>query len=167
MVETLCRHCRTEIPYARFLNNPVGYCDTCWTQHLDGSLILDNCKVEVHGNQRVHNGKNLRHAGLTDHTSSPTWPHVEYFARRMEYKLSVNRHKGDREGWLIETPEWLFARGIVEGGEIAQLMTHCPDDRDPNWAELVADECADQANLLMMLADKVLHDYPRDKESAS
>lgn len=98
----------------------------------------------------------------TPSVTSKTWESVCYFALRMEYKLSLNRHKGDREGWLAETIEWLFARGIEEGGELAQLMTHCPDDRDPNWAELVADECADQANLLMMLADKVLHDYPRE-----
>lgn len=94
--------------------------------------------------------------------NSPTWVSVIDFARRMEHKLSLHRDRGNREGWLAERVEWLFARGVEEEGELAQLMTHCPDDRDPNWAELVADECADRANLLMMLADKSLHDYPRE-----
>lgn len=163
MVQTLCRHCQTEIPYNTLVSH--GYCETCWSAHEDGMLDLDGCHAEIRNGRIHHHDKYSAHPAQA--VSSLTWPIVVNFAYRMGRKLALNRHKGDREGWLAESLEWLFARGIVEGGEIAALMTHPPEGRDENWAELLADECADQANLWMMLADKALHDYPRQKEGAS
>lgn len=165
MVQTLCRHCRAEIPY-NTLAYYYGFCETCWKNHLDGVLQLDGCQVVTFRGEPWHrdalSNPTRAHTPKTD-TQSPTWRYVEQFARRMEYKMSLHRDRGGREGWLAETVEWLFARGMEEGGEIAKLMTHPPEDREENWAELLADECADQANLWMMLADKALHDYPREK----
>lgn len=160
-----CRHCRRTLPQNTLTYH--GYCEQCWTQHELGLLDLDSCHtVTINGVIRHQLRKDVwvgSHAGLPDRPyRSATWEWVQNFARRMEYKMSLHRDRGGREGWLVESLEWLFARGMEEGGEIAKLMTHCPDDREENWAELLADECADQANLWMMLADKALHDYPRE-----
>jgi NTP pyrophosphatase (non-canonical NTP hydrolase) len=88
---------------------------------------------------------------------SPTWPHVLAFACRMEAKLAMNRHKGDRAGWLKDHPWNLVERILDETVEVQQCFTaigaHTVNlTRTP---EETADECADVANFCMMLADKV------------
>jgi hypothetical protein len=80
---------------------------------------------------------------------SPTWPFVLAFAKRMEYKLSLNRHKGDREGWS-SMDFWALMDCIDE--EVEEV-SQCEGMGIP--ADDVANECADVANFCMMLADNV------------
>lgn len=81
---------------------------------------------------------------------SPTKPYVLSFAELMEEKLSRNRHKGDRDGWLscplprlmhLLLAEVLELEEVTRGGVAAS-------------ASEVALECADVANFAMMIADK-------------
>lgn len=77
---------------------------------------------------------------------SPTFEHVLKFAERMESKLAMNRHKGDRAGWLNASPEILMHR----------LKEELKELEDAFWtgdANATADECADVANFAMMIAD--------------
>jgi len=77
---------------------------------------------------------------------SPTSQYVLKFAERMEAKLSMNRHKGDRGGWLAASPEVLLHR----------LKQELKEMEDAFWkgdAEATANECADVANFAMMIAD--------------
>jgi NTP pyrophosphatase (non-canonical NTP hydrolase) len=77
---------------------------------------------------------------------SATWEHVLQFAQRMESKLSKNRHKGDRAGWLNTSPEILMHR----------LKEELKELEDAFWdgdATATAHECADVANFAMMIAD--------------
>ena len=88
---------------------------------------------------------------------SPTWPHVLKFALRMEAQLEMNRHKGNREGWLKDHPWNLVERVLDETVEVQQCFEQKPDGtvvlvRTPEEA---ADECADVANFCMMVADRV------------
>ncbi len=85
---------------------------------------------------------------------SPTWPVVLAFAKLMEHKLALNRDKGDREGWLKDTPLDLSIRILEEHHEMTDaLMAHwaCNGASD----HYVALEAADVANFAMMLADRV------------
>lgn len=94
-------------------------------------------------------------AGTTHGMNSATWPWVLAFARRMEAKLEANRHKGDREGWMSCTPDFLFDRLRQESLELGgSIVQHRPDLNITN-AECVADEAADVANFAMMIADVV------------
>lgn len=78
---------------------------------------------------------------------SPTQPYVDAFAAEMEKKLAKNRHKGDREGWLKDTPRALFERLIQEVDELHSALADGTD------AESVLSEAADVANFAMMIAD--------------
>lgn len=80
-------------------------------------------------------------------TNSPTWPHVLAFAERMEAKLELNRHKGNREEWL-KADVWSLWRHI--GYELTELMTAMENGAP---AAQIANECADVANFCMMVAD--------------
>jgi hypothetical protein len=89
---------------------------------------------------------------------SPTWEHVMDFAEEMERKLSLHRDRGNREGWLIETPRWLFERMLREVVELGDALGYpvtirvgraTPDGEEPGQ------ECADVANLAMMVRDRV------------
>lgn len=77
---------------------------------------------------------------------SRTLPVVLAFARRMEAKLAKNRHKGDRGGWLKDTPSALLRRLKVETNELEKAIqsNSCGD---------IANEAADVANFAMMIAD--------------
>jgi hypothetical protein len=87
---------------------------------------------------------------------SPTFKHVLDFAFRMEAKLSKNRHKGDRDGWLKDEPWSLVERILDETVKVQQCFTEGSDGRiDYKDAEELADECADVANFCMMTADLV------------
>lgn len=83
---------------------------------------------------------------------SPTWPFVLAFAKRMEAKLSLNRRKGDRDGWLKMSERELLDRIDDERLELheAWMCSVTPD-------EAIAMECADVANFCMMLADKITY----------
>lgn len=79
---------------------------------------------------------------------------VQKFAGEMTAKLRKTQHKGNREGWLSMSEEFLFIRIVEELGELAEAFRekgYLPGDR----AELVAGEAVDVANFAMMLADKV------------
>lgn len=82
--------------------------------------------------------------------SSPTWPIVLQFAAMMEAKLDRNRHKGNREGWLRDTPVALLVRLYEETCELRDAIA------EGHTAAFVAEEAADVANFAMMLADVVL-----------
>lgn len=77
---------------------------------------------------------------------SPTWPIVLSFAKLMEHKLSLNRHKGDREGWMNDDPLGLLERVADEYTELYQVIFQ------PTKAPL---EAADIANFAMMVTDRV------------
>lgn len=77
---------------------------------------------------------------------SPEWPHVLSFAKRMEAKLSKNRHKGDREGWLKCDVQFLISALKDEVGEMEAAAWEGDADETAN-------ECADIANFAMMIAD--------------
>lgn len=83
---------------------------------------------------------------------------MDAFADAMEAKLDANRHKGDREGWSMESPEWLFGRLLVEVSELHAAMI----DKSKRWppensarghALAIRSECTDIANFAMMIAD--------------
>ena len=103
--------------------------------------------------------------GIRDRVmNSPTMKHVLAFSERMEEKLEMNRHKGDREGWLKEDIEFFLRRIKQETEEVRKLIVNKLGtfDLDSVTAEDVRDiqkECADVANFCMMLADKVEEDY--------
>ena len=78
---------------------------------------------------------------------SPTWPIVLQFAKLMELKLSLNRHKGDRSEWLKDDAHHLKLRILEEYVELERAM----ESLHP-W-EYAAFECADIANFAMMVAD--------------
>jgi NTP pyrophosphatase (non-canonical NTP hydrolase) len=92
----------------------------------------------------------VTHANCTPRPGeSPTWPHVLAFARRMEAKLEANRHKGNREGWLKDSPFDLFRRLRDEADELGEAL------RCRSESEVIANEAADVANFAMMIADVV------------
>lgn len=84
--------------------------------------------------------------------NSPTWPFVLAFAKRMEYKLSLNRRKGDRQGWLKMSEKEILDRIDDEVEELneAFALSVTPD-------EAIAMEAADVANFCMMMADKITY----------
>lgn len=78
---------------------------------------------------------------------SPTSKSVLDFAEVMEYKLSLNRHKGDREGWLkAELPAMI--EYLWEETEELKLVL-----ATESFPEIVEREAADIANFAMMIAD--------------
>ena len=111
---------------------------------------------------------------------SPTWPHVLAFARLMERKLAQNRHKGDREGWIGDSPTSLLgrvcdelvecldtieveqpgarskfaARQMVQAAamELRRIGAH---NRQVGNFRRTPEECADGANFFLMVADVV------------
>lgn len=77
--------------------------------------------------------------------NSPTWPYVLAFAKTMEEKLAMNRHKGDREGWVKDPVSALMRRLDDEMGEL---------DHAVHIQSIAAgSESADVANFAMMVAD--------------
>lgn len=78
---------------------------------------------------------------------SRTRPWVDAFADEMEAKLAENRHKGDRAGWSVMGFELLMSMLHVEVGELERALVA------PGEAREVRRECADVANIAMMIAD--------------
>lgn len=79
---------------------------------------------------------------------SSTSIYVEAFADEMERKLALNRHKGDRAGWMSCPLDRLLS---LLDGEVAELKEAI---REQHPCGSVIDECADVANFCMMVADK-------------
>lgn len=88
---------------------------------------------------------------------SPTWPHVFAFALRMEAKLAKNRHKGDRSGWLKDSPHSLWDRIGDESQELFEAL-------EGDNVEAVWNESADVANFAMMVADSFTASREKTKE---
>jgi hypothetical protein len=85
-------------------------------------------------------------------SGSKTLPWVLRFAHEMEKKLALNRHKGDRGGWLNDSADSLFMRLRVEVEELAKALE--PDGSSAS-AVFITGEAADVANFAMMIADVV------------
>lgn len=79
--------------------------------------------------------------------NSPTWKYVLKFAVRMEQKLAKNRHKGNRENWLKDSPSALMDRAREELKELDEALDQWTSD------EAIQNECADVANFAMMISD--------------
>lgn len=82
--------------------------------------------------------------------NSPTWPTVLAFAKLMEHKLSLNRHKGDRDGWM-KADFWDLHEAILE--ETQELFKALDSAPTGMWNGNVILEAADVANFAMMCAD--------------
>jgi NTP pyrophosphatase (non-canonical NTP hydrolase) len=82
---------------------------------------------------------------------------VTLFARKMEFKLRANDHKG---GWSECSLLWLIAKLNEEVGELSKLVhqLHSPDGQfrggDSTEAHQISMEAADVGNLAMMIADQ-------------
>jgi hypothetical protein len=86
---------------------------------------------------------------------SKTWEHVLRLAVLMEHKFSLNRRKGDREGWLSMTPDEIMTKLRREVVELEQAYAEWQDRPDGAHARAVALEAADVANYCVELADRV------------
>lgn len=84
---------------------------------------------------------------------------VQYFAEHMEQKLSENRHKGDRPGWLKTKPESLIRRVEEELLEVKEAMA------SGKPALEVWREAADVANMIGMVADS--YEYHKTVKSST
>lgn len=71
------------------------------------------------------------------------------FAKVMEHKLSLNRHKGDAAAWRKDHEEDLHFRLTQEVDELYEAIS------DKKAAEIVL-EAADAANFAMMIGDKMI-----------
>jgi hypothetical protein len=95
---------------------------------------------------------------------------LDAFVRRMKIELAANAGKGDRAGWMADSPRTLLAEiqhhyvklhaCVVEldrsmGGEVPRPLPWIDDDPHPcDLAERVAEFAADVANMAMMVADR-------------
>jgi len=100
---------------------------------------------------------------------SPTGLVVLAFARVMEQMLEKNRHKGNREGWQNEQPsdlvEHMFKEAAEVNDEVTAFLAKLREEVGPVMKNLqglelqvliqkILHECADLANLAMMVADR-------------
>jgi hypothetical protein len=79
---------------------------------------------------------------------SPTGPYVARFAVLMEWQLARNRHKGDRPGWMKDTPDALLGRLYEEADELKR------DIAAGATPDTIARSAADVANFCLFLADR-------------
>lgn len=93
---------------------------------------------------------------------SPTRDIVMFMAVQMEFKLSENRHKGDREGWLGDDPASLLSRVDEEAEELRNQYWNGPRLGGELWLE-----AADVANMAMMVADCTNPDIFNAAEAAT
>jgi NTP pyrophosphatase (non-canonical NTP hydrolase) len=77
---------------------------------------------------------------------------VDKLGTVMEFKFSVRRHHGDREGWMATDVSRLLERLEQETIELYQAIQNCRDGTGPKMAVIL--ECADVANHCAMIADK-------------
>ncbi len=79
------------------------------------------------------------------------YPESERFARRMRVELHANRGKGDQAGWMAATPRELIEDTLYHLAKLSRAV------RDEPW--LVAELCADVANMAMMVGERVGVDW--------
>jgi len=102
---------------------------------------------------------------------SATRPWVDAFADTMEAKLAENRHKGNREGWSLDSHAALLARLREEVGELERALANLEratpgtptHDEAKRW---VRREAADVGNFSMMISDVAGGLRPRRPPSA-
>jgi len=73
---------------------------------------------------------------------------VEWFGREMTIKLDANINK---RHWFRTSYAYLFNKMEEEIKELSELLQ---DDKVPYKHKKIISECADVANLAMMIADK-------------
>lgn len=125
-----------------------AYCgQTGWKSAVSGALLpgWENVNPAIRAAWESA-GRAVSEDVLNVGVKSPTWPYVIAFARVMEFKLSKNRHKGNREGWVncdVRMLMNLLKRELVELEAAYNLG-------DVKNVEL---EAADVANFAMMISD--------------
>lgn len=77
---------------------------------------------------------------------------VDHFANVMEFKFSVRRHHGDREGWMATDVSRLLERLEQETIELYQAVANYRNGTGSKMAIIL--ETADVANHCAMIADK-------------
>jgi hypothetical protein len=96
--------------------------------------------------------------GPKEAPSSPTMPHVQSFALSMEERLSENRHRGDRPGWLAEP----FSAHVDAAERHMAVLREALVEGAP--ADKVARVAANAATRLMMAAD--VYSHPLEAQAA-
>jgi len=76
-------------------------------------------------------------------------PEVKWFAEVMESKLRKYDNEKGISGWKEESRLWLYARLVQELLELHEALTE-----EIPLEENILEECADVANVAMMIADK-------------
>ena len=123
-------------------------CERCGMRHLDGEPFFAQL-IDLMFDKA--NDQELLLRARCAAYSSPTFEYVLAFALEMEGKLSQNRHKGDREGWVNDHPLALLCR--IED-EVAELKLAIVNGETPGE---VTKEAADIGNFAMMVADAYRH----------
>lgn len=75
------------------------------------------------------------------------YPEVERFAKRMRLELYANRGKGDQASWMAATPRALIEDTLYHLAKLSRAVRDEP--------ALVAELCADVANMAMMVGERV------------
>lgn len=99
-------------------------------------------------NRRVRKELFFRGANLPD-----VRPEVATFALVMERKLAANDAKKGRQGWKGHDPRALLRRVAEETSEVLDALNARDFGRLAVDDEAILDECADVANMVMMVAD--------------
>jgi len=89
---------------------------------------------------------------------SPTFQHVQAFAQEMEQRLSENRHRGDRPGWLAEP----FSAHVDAAEKHLMPLREALAEGAP--ADKVVRIAANAATRLMMAAD--VYSHPLEAQAA-
>ena len=77
---------------------------------------------------------------------------VRYFAALMESRLRERDSDRGKRGWIGCDRDWLLCRVFFELGEVMYAVAR--RNVGEGQAEDLAEECADAANFLMMIADQ-------------
>ncbi|MDD5693564.1 MAG: hypothetical protein PHU86_03785 [Patescibacteria group bacterium] len=134
---------KNEIQYKEVSVNVNGQTIlTISSQHLSGIENIDEYKdviIDLADSLLMFVGtdKNMLDAYVT------LRPSVQRFAQEMERKLKLNDHKG---GWMKMTPTEILSDLAKERLELGQALAI-------GDSENILEECADNANYLMMLAE--------------
>lgn len=88
---------------------------------------------------------------LADADLQVVYPETVRFARRMRAELHANRGKGDQAGWMAATPRALVEDCLYHLAKLSRALR----DEPP----LVAELCADVANMAMMVGESAHVDW--------
>ena len=162
--------------YARSTLHTRGVPVPVWDREPDASLSWEGAGASQYRTQQAHSvgyydparnplnrdqrertptGTGTTHpldAGKPDpaYPASPTLPLVLAFALQLEQKLQRRSYKGGPDAWRTEvSADWLLKR-LRE--EVEELAEHFIDGSSVDQ-RAIADECADVANLALMISD--------------